>query len=149
VHLRTFAFLLVIALSPLGQAATTTVTAVHATDVREGEASFDVRSAVFRELLSPLPYDRFETAMQTEIELARETKAQVRLNARYTLGVSDTEAQPDGHVKCVVRVYGSPSDGREPVKLLEMTVRLAPDKPVMIRGLRMDEGEIVIFLNLD
>lgn len=145
---RSLIFFLAVAAAPMAQSATT-VTAIHATETRADSKSYDEASRPFQDLLDSLEYDRFETFAQKRVELATGSETRVSVNARYTLSFTKTEVQPDGHLKSTVRVFGVPRNSREPVEILEMTVRLAKDKPVMIRGLRMDEGEIVVFLNLD
>lgn len=136
-------------LAPLAQAAETTITAIHATGTGATNKSYDDGSRHFRHLLVSLDYNRFETVASKHVDLSPGGKLRVEINSRYSLSFSGTELQSDGHVKTVVRVFGVPRQAREPVEVLEVNVRLAPDKPIMIRGLRMDEGEIVLFLNLD
>lgn len=145
---RSFAILLVLAAAPYAAVAATTVTAVHATSTGAGSKSLDSASRQFADLLQSLPYDRFETIAEKQVALSATGETRVTINARYTLRFTDTRIQPNGHLKSTVRVYGIPRNSREPVEVLEMKVRLAPDKPVMIRGLRMPEGEIILFLNL-
>lgn len=147
-RLQSVAVILTVALAPLAHAATT-VTAVHASNTGAATKSFDAGSKPFRDLLDPLSYDTFKTTSQKTVALARSGETRVTVNTRYTLSFSNTEVRSDGHVKSTVKVFGLPRNAREPVEVLELTVHLAPDKPVMIRGLRMDEGEIIVFLNLD
>lgn len=144
--LQLAALLALLALSPLANAASATVTAVHATE-GDGDRSYDERSRPFEELLEGLPYKDFKTVSSTKVEIA--TGVQVRINERYALSMAKAEKESDGHVKTTIRVLGLPKNSTEPVEVLEMEVRLAPDKPVMIRGLRMEQGEVVVFLNLD
>lgn len=146
--IRRLVVVFAMAIAPIAQAATT-ITAVHATDMGAATKSYDKHSAHFKELLNPLDSDQFNTLAQKRVELAVGSETRVTVSSRYTLSFSDTEVQSDGHVKSTVHVYGLPRNAKEPVEMLEITVRLAPDKPVMIRGLPMEQGEIVVFLNLD
>lgn len=147
-NLPRFVVIVLALAAPLAQGATT-VTAVHATEPGSADRTYDEGCQEFEELLSRLEYGRFDTVAQKNVTLATGAETRVTVNARYALSFTDTTVQADGHVKSTVRVFGLPRNASEPVEVLEMSVRLAPGKPVMIRGLRMEKGEIVVFLKLD
>ncbi len=138
-----------LAIAPMAHAASAVVTAVHATDRETSSKSYDDTSRGFEELLESVEFDTFKTVKRQSVTLAPGQDLDIPINSRYTLAMKDTELQSDGHVKSLIQVFGLPRNASEPVKVLEMNVRLAPGKPVMIRGLRMDEGEIIAFIQMD
>ena len=147
--LRVALLLLAAAAAQAQTAITATVTAIRATATDSLDTTYDATSAAFKDALEPLDFDSFATVKTERVDLSAEAEFEVSINERYTLRFGNTQTQDDGHVMCRVTVYGKPKNGTEPVKVLQMNVRLAPGRPVMIRGLRIDEGEIIAFIERD
>lgn len=142
------AYLLAAALCPAAQAASALVTAVHATKHDPPAASYDAHCQRYKRFLEDMPYNRFEAIARRTLSLDNGASLDFTINERYSLTFDDVIVESDGRVRSRVKVIVVPKSGGEAITLLEMRVTLAPRKPVLIRGLPMDEGEIAIVLEL-
>ena len=108
---------------------------------------FDQGAQPISEALADLPYKRYDTIRADRRAAPYRQQTRVAINPRYTLCVSPISREPDGRIRTELCVEMAPRQkGERPVKALETRVLMAPGKAVKLRGLRLEEGELVIVL---
>ncbi len=126
-----------------------TVVAVHATREHAGRKRLDPGLDVVKTALADLDFDTYHTVKTTELSVRMRQSARVELNTKYTLDITPKERNADRHVRMDLRVEMVPKRaGAPPVNAITTTVTMPPDKQVKLRGLKMDEGELVVVISL-
>lgn len=125
------------------------VVAVHAFSENRGARVFDRDLQELKETLSDLDYDTFRRLSATTLRAELNEEATYEINSRYKLCVKPMSREPSGQVRLNVRVEmktGAP--GAKPINAVATTLLISPDKKLKLRGLKLDNGELVVVLML-
>ena len=115
----------------------------------DGKNHFDPALNSVKSALSDLKFDSFRRIQSTNTRAAYGAETRITINNRYTLYIAPLSKGRDGRVRAKVRITLAPrSGGGKPVNAVDTTVVIAPGSYVKIRGLRLDEGELVVLLTV-
>lgn len=125
------------------------VVAVHAFSENRGARVFDKDLQELKEALSDLDYDTFRRLSATTLRAGLNEEATYQINSRYKLCVKPLSREPSGQVRLNVRVeMKTGAAGAKPVNAITTTLLISPDKKLKLRGLKLDNGELVVVLML-
>ena len=125
------------------------VVAVHAFSENRGARVFDKDLLELKETLSDLQYDTFRRLSATTLRAAVNEEATYEINSRYKLCVKPLSRETSGQVRLNVRVeMKTNAPGAKPVNAVATTFLISPDKKLKLRGLKLDNGELVVVLML-
>lgn len=70
------------------------------------------------------------------------------INPKYTIFVKPEEKQPDGRIRLDVRVEMRPRGDKAagPVNAVKATYQVTPGRRLLLRGLKLEKGELLIVL---
>ncbi len=117
--------------------------------VNDGKNHFDPTLNSVKRALSDLNFDSFRRIRSTNTRAAYGAETRFTINDRYTLYMTPVSKGADGRVRAKARITLAPrSGGGKPINAVDSTVTIAPGTYVKIRGLRLDEGELVVLLTV-
>lgn len=139
-----------------GDAVAVAMVAIQATNENGDEAgsqrkmkSYDrALTASTREALErrKLPFDTFRHLGTEKSSAAYGQEAKLRINDRYTLFVSPSAKSPDGRIQTKIRI--ETQDGESSKNAVTTIVKAVPGDPLILAGLKLDEGELVVVLTI-
>jgi len=125
------------------------VVAVHAFSENRGARVFDKDLQDLKEALSDLEYDTFRRLSATTLRAALNQEATYEINSRYKICVKPLSREPSGQVRLNVRVEMKTGAARaKPINAITTTLLIGPEKKLKLRGLKLDNGELVVVLML-
>ena len=126
---------------------TVTMIALQASD--ESRPYFDPQLNTIRHTLADVKRNTFRkiTSRQTAAPYEKDTK--LAINSRYALYVTPLSKEADGRVRAKVRITLAPREGGgKPINAVDTTLVIVPGNYVKIRGLKLDQGELVVLLTV-
>lgn len=125
------------------------VVAVHAFSENRGARVFDKDLLNFKDALADLEYDTFHQLSTTTLRAPLNQEATYQINSRYKLCVKPLSRESSGQVRLNVRVeMKTNARDSKPVNAVSTTLLISPEKKLKVRGLKLDNGELVIVLML-
>jgi hypothetical protein len=125
------------------------VVAVHAFSENRGARVFDNDLKDLKDALSDLDYDTFRRLSATTLHARINEEATYEINSRYKLRVKPLSHEPSGQVRLSIRVeMRTRAPGAKPVDAVATTLLISPEKKLKVRGLKLDNGELVVVLML-
>lgn len=129
--------------------ATFDVLAVHAT--REGKTSPEIPSTLdsVSKILGSPPfdtYDMFDMVSQEEGEAPFAQETRIPINDRYSFHVTPSQNPSTGEIDIESRI--AMLENGKTIDALWAKGKVAPGKPLVFRGLPMDDGELVVLVRL-
>lgn len=125
------------------------VVAVHAFSENRGARVFDKDLQDLKDALSDLDYDTFRRLSTTTLRAGLNEEAAYEINSRYKLCVKPLSREASGQVRLNVRVeMKTNAPGAKPVNAVATTLLISPEKKLKVRGLKLDNGELVVVLML-
>ncbi|GMW02311.1 MAG: hypothetical protein AMXMBFR84_34470 [Candidatus Hydrogenedentota bacterium] len=137
---------------PLDKPVTVHVHAIQATNEGrpKGEIHVDPKIASLKDAVSKVPCDTFKPILSEKVEAKPDTETSVKVNERYTIVLTPIAVDDDGRVRIRVRIDETVKKGEETVtrKALESTNLIRDDKPLVLGGLHLDEGQLAVVVEL-
>jgi len=130
------------------QQAAFTVWAVRATEKYPDSVHYAPGTEDIRTALADLPYDSFELLQRSAPTVSSGKPQSVALGEKYTLNITLVAVEADRRAKIDIAVEMQGKDGKR-VSVLESRMTLSPGRLVKLRGLRLDNGELIAVLRLD
>ena len=110
---------------------------------------FDPEVEGMRAAVSDLEFDTYRTLNITTVSSQLNDETQIQLTPKYTLYVTPLSRERNGHVRVSVRVEMPPrEEGGKPVNAVSTTLVIGPGKQFKLRGLKNEDGELVIVISL-
>ncbi len=128
---------------------TISISAIQATGQGSGAKQLDDASKTYQRLLSDLPYTNFKEMKHSRVSTQPTKEHRVQIGTRYTAYLSVADRSEGTRVNVNVRITVTSRTSGKTVTAVESNLRLAQDKPVLIRGLKIEDGELLVVLNLD
>jgi hypothetical protein len=123
------------------------VTAVRATLEHRPARYFDPGLESIRNAVADLEFDTYRTITVETVSAPYKRETTLPLTPRYTLSITPLSREPRGDVRLNVSILmASRQEGGRPINALATTVVTGPGKPFKLRGLRLDQGELVVVL---
>ncbi len=125
------------------------VWAVQAVKTGSGEKQFDSAAQPVRKAVEDLPYDTFRGVFTGSATVPPGADKRLTLNTTYTLLIQcrAREGKNAAHVDITVELPPE-SPGGAPRKAVQSCMVLCSGKMVRIGGLKMNEGEMVVVLEM-
>ena len=142
------AFVFITAVLSAGNDVTLHMAAVQATNEGRATKYFDPVLNEIKRAIAPLDYDTFRAIKTQDVGLPFGKRAEIVINDRYRLQLEPVGRDADNRVRiqvCILRVRG-PDD--PPMKALDTTLLMAPGKHLSLGGLPLEQGELVVILEL-
>lgn len=125
------------------------VVAVHAFSENRGAKVYDKDLQDIKEALSDLEFDTYRKLSSTTLRAALNDEASYKINSKYTLYVKPLSREASGQVRLSIRVQMAAKDpAGKPINAVATTLSISPDKKLKLRGLKLDNGELVVVLLL-
>ena len=125
------------------------VVVVHAFSENRGARVFDRELQPLKEALADLDYDTFKQLSTTTLRAEWNREATYQVNSRYKLCVKPLSREESGQVRLSVRVeMRAKAPDAKPVNAVATTLLISPEKKLKVRGLKLDNGELVMVLML-
>ena len=123
--------------------------AVQALKTGNGQKEFDSGAQTVRKAIEDLPYDTFRSLFAGGATVAPGAETRLPLNDRYTLLLQcrAREGKNAAHIDFTVELP-PPSPGGAPRKAVQSCMIVCTGKMVRIGGLKMNEGEMVVVLEM-
>lgn len=125
------------------------ICAVHATQEARETRYFDAGLEFVRAVLLDLPFNVFHLIKKEELRATTGQETRLALDERYTLFITPIEVLENGSVRMDVRIdVKSKKPDVTPIKALQTRMLVQAGKKVKFRGLKLDEGEMVLVLGV-
>ncbi|HOZ49501.1 MAG TPA: hypothetical protein PLO37_24520 [Candidatus Hydrogenedentes bacterium] len=130
------------------------VVAVQASDDQEGEPKkqalrFGSGTEEIRTAIGDLKFDNYKLVKASTVTAQFNQESRVPIDNTYTLYLQPLSRESGGRVKLNVRVtMPGKTPQAEPVNALKTTVIAAPGNKFKLRGLELDDGELVLVLTV-
>ena len=125
------------------------VVAVHATH-ENGAKQFDPGLENIRRTLEDAGFDRYQKLRATTISAAFDHESSVDLSSGYALSITPLSRERNDHVRMHIRLRMEVKpQGGEAICAVDTTIVIAPGKQFVLRGLKMDKGELIVVMSLD
>lgn len=121
---------------------------VEASSEKREKKHFDPGLEAIRGVLEPLAHDTYRKVAVDKHQLADEGATRIQLTDTYTLVAAAPVSTTDGRVRMRMRILMKTTDTppRE-IEALSTELVLRPDKPVLVRGLKVKGGtELLLVL---
>lgn len=127
-----------------------TVVAVQALNEGHDRKQIDPRLKGVKKAIERLDYDSFHQIKSVTKDMPYRTETKIEINDRYSLHLTPISKGPRGRVRVEAKILMAPRrKGGKPVEALSKTVLLmAPGKHINLGGLRLDQGELIIVLQV-
>jgi len=125
------------------------VVAVHAT-TEGGAKQFGPGLEGVRSALADLEFDRYRKLGAATLSAPFNKESSLDLGSGYSLCVTPLSRERNGQVRIslMVQMASKAADGR-PVNAVSTTIMIGSGKQFKLRGLKMDQGELVVVMSLD
>jgi len=122
------------------------MTALMATNEGRTVKYIDPSLNKIRHAVEHLDYDTFKklTATETSLTYGKETK--LRINDRFTLGLTPEKKDSKGRVRVHAIIEAASSDGKRKKKALDSMLILAPGKPINLAIVGSEDGGLFVVL---
>lgn len=127
------------------------VVAIQATNEgREpGKIHFDPGLGEVRAAVADLKFDTYRKIRAATLQAPYNKETEFQINPKYTLFVKPLSRERTGQVRLNIRIEMPPKDKKKkPIKAIETTVAAAPEKQFKLRGLKLDNGELVVVISV-
>ena len=108
---------------------------------------FDETAEGLAPLVSHLPYGRYRTLLQTDVETSVGQHVSVPLQDGHGLYVFPSERTPEGLVRTEAQVMRTLPDGGA-VRAIDVTALLPPNGVLRLEGVRVGDGELIVVVAL-
>ena len=126
---------------------TVSMIALQATD--ETQPYFDPQLNTVRHALADVKRNTFRKIASRQMAAPYEKDTKLAINSRYTLYITPLSKEADGRVRARARITLAPRDGQgKSINAVDTTLVIVPGDYVKIRGLKLDEGELVVLLTV-
>jgi hypothetical protein len=122
--------------------------AAKATVEKRDKIQIDRELEPIRPAVAGLPYDTYRKVAVSWRAIAYGEEGRLPINAEYTLIAKPLSADPDGRIRIAITVEMAKPD-RPPVNALQTTMSLVPGKLVTLRGLMLNDGDLLIVLKAE
>ena len=125
------------------------VVAVQAT--REGGAKqFGPGLEAVQHAIEGTGFDHYRKVSATTLEAPFERESSAGLGAGYTLSITPLSRERTGHARMHLRLrMEAGSQKGQTINAVDTTITIAPGGQFVLRGLRMDKGELIVVISLD
>lgn len=128
---------------------TVSVVAVHATS-EGGAKHFDPGLENVRRALDETGFDRYRKLSAATMACPFEQESSIDLGSGYALLVTPLSRERNGQVRMHIRLRMDTKPPRtQPLNAVDTTIAIGPGKQFVLRGLKMDHGELIVVLSLD
>lgn len=126
------------------------MTAVQATHQGFEKKDIDPALEDFREVLRQIErFDTFRLVRRATAAAAYNAESRIPIDDTYCLCVTPRSKVDDGRVKLEARVeMKAEREDEEPRDALRIRCMIAPGRKLLLRGLKRDEGELIVVLSL-
>lgn len=125
------------------------VYAVYATHEPGDKTYFDPGLDPIRNAVADLGFNHYKKLEAKTITATFNKETEISVNPRYTLCIEPLNKDDDGRIRLNVRVAIAPRFEHEPPRnAVQTTIVMAPGSQFKFRGLKMDQGELVLILAL-
>jgi hypothetical protein len=126
------------------------VVAVQALNKERSGKQYDRGLEGVKGALDDLPYNTYRRLDATIAAAPFNEETIVPLTDRHRLYLRPLSREPKQHVRLNVRLHMTrkPEAGRAPVTAINTTVIAGPNRQVKLRGVKLDEGELVVVITL-
>jgi tRNA U34 5-carboxymethylaminomethyl modifying enzyme MnmG/GidA len=123
-------------------------------DMKESEKHFDLKipPEVCDALKSKsVKYNTFKMVAAASQKCPATKDAKLKINAKYTLFVTPLSQDIEGRVRVAARIEEKKKDkdGKDvTVKALETVSKVAPDKPLLLGGPKLEKGTLAVVISV-
>jgi len=124
------------------------VVAVHATS-EGGAKQFDPGLEGVRHTLDETGFDRYRKLSAATISAPLEQESSIDLGSGYALLITPLSRERNGHVRMHIRLRMDRKPPRgQSLNAVDTTIAIGPGKQFVLRGLKMDRGELIVVMSL-
>jgi hypothetical protein len=126
------------------------VVAVQAFNKEHSGKQYDRGLEGVKGALDDLPYNTYNRLDATIATAPFNEETIVPLTDRHRLYLRPLSQEPNRHVRLNVRLHMTrrPEAGRAPVTAINTTVIAGPGRQVKLRGVKLNEGELIVIITL-
>lgn len=115
----------------------------------EGARTFDAGLEPLRPALADLDYDTFQKVSISRLPVAFNEETHIEVTPEYMLHVTPISVEKNGMIRLNVRLeLHSKQEGRPSRNAIATTLVTSPNRLFKLRGLKMENGELVVVMKV-